>query len=62
MADDPFTTAAGKRRERDSFCPHCHIDLGLHGTDDPEPDDCRYAASKADLLTSMDRLFGVRRA
>ena len=54
-------SAARRRRDDQRFCPHCDIDLGLHGTDDPEPDDCRYAASKAEVLTMFDRAMGLRR-
>lgn len=53
-------TANGPSRTRsddDRFCAMCEVDLGLHGTDDPDPDgfDCQIAQQKADLLASFER-------
>lgn len=41
----------------DRFCEMCGVDLGLHGTADPDPNgaDCAIAERKADLLA---RWFG----
>lgn len=38
----------------DRFCSECDVDLGLHGTNEPDEQDCRNAEAKADL---MDRFW-----
>lgn len=57
MADDPTVTAARRRADNDRFCDDCGYDLGLHGTDEPDENDCRNAQQKAELLMMFGRAF-----
>ena len=40
----------------DRFCDECGVDLGLHGTTEPDEDDCKNAEKKAALL---DRFWSM---
>lgn len=46
------------RNDEERFCADCGVDLGLHGTDEPDGYDCYVARQKADVLEVMDRVFG----
>jgi hypothetical protein len=58
------TTAAYRALpDEDRFCAICEVDLGLHGTDEPDEDgfDCRIAQQKAYILTGFFSAFAPAR-